>query len=42
MLINLTTTRLEDGEKVTVAFLVAGAAMGRGWRDARPAGQVPR
>ena len=29
VLINL-TTGMEDGEKVTVAFLVAGAALGRG------------
>jgi predicted peroxiredoxin len=29
VLVNL-TTGMEDGEKVTVAFLVAGAALGRG------------
>src|SRR3954471_1820890 len=29
VLVNL-TTEMEDGEKVTVAFLVAGAAQGRG------------
>lgn len=45
VLINL-GTGLEDGEKVTVAFLVAGAALDRGrevamFLDARVAGATP-